>query len=370
MRVLVVAPEAPPYGGMALQAQQLVSLLRRDGVDVARFASNFRLPKGLGYLERVPGVRTLLRASLVWWHLWHHVRRVEVVHILAASWLYFFVVVYPAVLVGRALRKRVVVNYRGGEAREFFDRVGSAAAPAFTLADAVTAPSEFLASVIRRRFGVPVTIVPNLVDSSLFSFRQRTRLRPALLVTRHLEKIYDIETVLRALRAIQAKHPEASLCVAGSGSQETHLRGLAAAWALPNVRFLGEVAHRDLPALYDTCDIYINASRVDNFPGALVEASAAGLAVVTTGAGGIPFIYTDNQTAVVVSPGDWEGLANGIERLLQQPALAIAMTTAAREIARACNWSEVRKSLFQVYGYVADDVRAGAEVKGARCVAG
>ena len=67
MRLLVVAPEAPPYGGMALQAQQLVSLLRRDGVDVARFASNFRLPKGLGSLERVPGVRTLLRASLVWW---------------------------------------------------------------------------------------------------------------------------------------------------------------------------------------------------------------------------------------------------------------------------------------------------------------
>ena len=280
MRVLLVAPAPPPYGGMALQAQQLEKLLRRDGVDVDVFPSNFPLPSGVRFLERVPGVRTLLRAGLIWFRLWPRVRQVDVVHILAASWAYFFLAVYPPVLLGRACGKRVVVNYRGGEAREFFRRYGWLSAPVFNLASAVTAPSEFLATVIRQRFDVPVLIVPNVLDHSLFVYRQRTTMRPRMLVTRHLEKMYDVASVLRAFRAVQARHADASLWVAGSGGEEAHLRSLVSAWDLKNVRFLGEVAHKDLAAVYGECDIYVNASLVDNFPGALLEASAAGLVVV------------------------------------------------------------------------------------------
>jgi len=59
-----VAPAPPPYGGMALQAGQLDALLRRDGVVVDRLASNFALP--FQPLERVPGIRTVLRAGIIW----------------------------------------------------------------------------------------------------------------------------------------------------------------------------------------------------------------------------------------------------------------------------------------------------------------
>jgi glycosyltransferase involved in cell wall biosynthesis len=371
MRVLVVAPVPPPYGGMALQAQQLETLLRGDGVEVSTLASNFALPSAFRLLDRVPGVRTCLRAGLVWFKLWAHVRDVDVVHILAASWLYFFVAVYPAVLVGRARRKRVVLNYRGGEARDFFRRYGWLAAPAFKLADAITVPSEFLAAVIRERFAVPVVIVPNILDSSLFSYRQRTVVRPALLVTRHLEKIYDVESVLKAFRAVRERHPDASLWVAGSGAEAGHLHSLVAAWSLDHVRFLGHVAHRDLPAIYDQCDIYVNASLVDNFPGALVEASAAGLVVVTTRAGGIPFIYEHGRTAMLVEPGDWQGLAAAVEHVLEDHSAALSMTRAAVAIARACDWPQVRKRLFEAYGFpVETDSSSRASLDGARCAAG
>jgi len=122
MKVLLIAPQPPPYGGMALQAGQLAALLRGDGVDVDVFASNFELPRILAPLARVSGVRTVVRALLVWVELWRRITRSTVVHVFAASWLYFFVVVYPAVVVSRARGARVVINYRGGEAGAFFRR--------------------------------------------------------------------------------------------------------------------------------------------------------------------------------------------------------------------------------------------------------
>jgi len=371
MKVLLVAPVPPPYGGMALQACQLESLLRHDGLDVELFPSNFALPRMLRPLERVPGLRTLLRAGLIGPKLWSRLGDAAVVHVLAASWLYFFLVVYPAVVVGRARRRRVVLNYRGGEAAAFFRRFGWMLAPAFRLANAVTAPSEFLASAIRRRFGVAVAIVPNILDSSLFSYRQRTTIRAALLVTRHLEKMYDVESVLKAYRLVARAHPDASLWIAGGGSEERRLRSLADAWRLPNVRFLGEVDHQALPAVYADRDIYVNASQVDNFPGALLEASAAGLVVVTTGAGGIPFIYEHGRTALIVEPGDWRQLAAAVEEVLGQPSRAAEMTRAALAIVDACGWSEVRKRLFESYGLpIAAATAAGASLDGASCAAG
>ena len=109
--------------------------------------------------------------------------------------LYFFLAVYPAVLVGSR------ASTSGSSSITEAVRRGSSSIAGvgwprrvFALADVVTAPSEFLAGVIRHRFQVPVSIVPNMLDSSLFEYRQRTALRPRLLVTRHLEKIYDIES--------------------------------------------------------------------------------------------------------------------------------------------------------------------------------
>lgn len=354
-KVLLVGPKFPPYGGVALQAELLLESMNRDGVSAVLAASNPEFSKGLGFLERLRGVRPLLRAVVFSWRLWRVLPRVYVVHILACSWLYFFLVVCPAVLLTRLRGKRIVVNYRGGEAREFFQWFGWLIRPIFKMADVITAPSDFLAEAIRASFGVPVRIVPNILKLSVFRYRQRVTFEPRMLVTRHLEEIYDIESVLKAFRVVQEHHPDASLWIAGTGSRERRLRDLVSTWNLRNVRFMGHVAHDDLAAVYDQCDILLNASRVDNFPGALLEASAAGLAVVSTGAGGIPFIYRDGKNALLVQPGDWLGLAGAVEKLLQSPSLGIALTAEAAIVARSCDWNEVRLSLYGAYGFSLKD---------------
>jgi glycosyltransferase involved in cell wall biosynthesis len=219
------------------------------------------------------------------------------------------------------------------------------------MADAVTAPSAFLAEVIGRRIGVPAEVIPNVVPLDVFHYRTRNPVQPKMLVTRHLEKLYDIESVMRAFREVQQFYPEASLWIAGTGSQEEYLRGLVSAWYLKNVRFLGYVPFKDLSAIYDQCDILINASRADNFPGSLLEGAAAGLVVISTGVGGIPHVFEHGKNALLVDPGDWEGLASSVVRVIETPELGPRL---AQEALRQClryDWSAVRLSLYQIYGF-------------------
>ena len=350
-KVLIVAPTPPPSGGMALQARFLERLLSSDGVDTAFFPSNFSFPRALQGMQRVAGLRTAARSTLIWLLLIRPVLQADVVHIFAASWLYFFVVVWPAVALGRLFGRRVILNYRGGDVDPFFRKFGWLARPVFRLASSVTTPSRFLSSRIHFSFGVDVAVIPNIINLPAFRFRRRSKFAPKLLVTRNLEKMYDVECVVRQIARSSALSLRPHLTIAGTGTQETQLRALIANLQLQNVRFLGQVAHPDLPAIYDQCDIFVNASRVDNFPGALLEASAAGLAIVSTNVGGIPYMYDNDVNALLVNPGDIDSLAAAVMRVLATPKLGERLTTSAIEIARSCEWDLVRKLLYNVYGF-------------------
>lgn len=349
-RVLLIAPLPPPYGGMALQARLLERLLRQDGTPVELLGHNQPFAR-CRFLDDVPGVRTVLRMALFSVRFCRQARRADVVHILSASWLNFFLVVCPAIVLGRLMGKRVILNYRAGDADNFFRYCGWLAGLFIRMAHVTTAPSGFLAEAIQRRIGVPVTIVSNILNSSIFRYRERSSFGPRMIVTRHLEKLYDVESVIRVFREVQRNYPAAALWIAGTGSQERRLRELVAELHLPNVRFLGYVDHKTLPAIYDDCDILVNASRVDNFPGSLIEASAAGLVVVSTNAGGIPYLYQDGKNALLVEVGDWEGLARAVERVLQNQELGRKLASHGVELCRQCEWQSVRQALYRVYGF-------------------
>jgi glycosyltransferase involved in cell wall biosynthesis len=355
--VLLVAPAIPPYGGMALQARQLHGFLRAEGREVVFLAVNFPL----GWLDRLPGIRTAVRFALMWGKLARLVPRAQVVHVYAASWLYFFLVVYPAVIVTRAWGRRVILNYRGGDADRFLGAWGMVVLPAFRWASIVTVPSDFLAGVISRRIGIAVSIVPNFLDTGIFQYRKRRHFSPKFLVTRHLERIYDVESVLRAFHVVQQRYPDASLCIAGTGGEETALRRLAGELHLVNIQFLGHVEHRKLPVIYDKCDVYLNASRVDNFPAALLEASAAGLVVVSTAPGGIPSIYRDGETALLVAPGDWRALAQSALRIIESPDLGCEISANAAALVQQFTWPEVRKALYAAYDFPLNETGVPAE---------
>ena len=137
--------------------------------------------------------------------------------------------------------------------------------------------------------------------------------------------------------------------VAGDGPQRAEIEGLARALALRNVEFTGLLAPGEMPRLSDSADIYLNASNVDNMPLSILEAFAAGLPVVTTNAGGIPYLVEHERTGLLVERDDHEALAAEAVRLLEDEGLAARLARSARAECDKYRWAAVRGQWLEFY---------------------
>jgi glycosyltransferase involved in cell wall biosynthesis len=107
--------------------------------------------------------------------------------------------------------------------------------------------------------------------------------------------------------------------VAGDGPQRAQLEEQARALGVP-ASFHGWLPRRPLCQLFDRSRIFVLASISDNFPVSLLEAMAAGCAIITTSAGGCPEVV--GNAGLVVEPGDVGALQEALSRLIGNPARA------------------------------------------------
>ncbi|MGH8719904.1 MAG: glycosyltransferase family 4 protein [Burkholderiales bacterium] len=350
MNVGLIGPLPPPSGGMANQTRQLAQLLRGEGISVEIVQVN--APYQPGWIGAVKGVRAIARLFpyVVW--LWRAAGRVQLFHVMANSGWSWHLYATPAVWIAKMRGCPVVINYRGGEAQSFFARSFFWVEKTLKRANAIVVPSGFLQRVFTRH-GVAVTIVPNIIDLERFSARRKQRqdsASPHLIVTRNLEAIYDVATALRAFQIVRQRFPQTRLSIAGSGPEEENLRQLAARLGITDsVIFTGRLDNEQMAELYLAADLMVNPSRVDNMPISILEALASGVPVVSTRAGGIPYLVEDGKTALLVPPRDPEAMARAILAVLEGREKARAMIAAGLELVKKFSWREVRDAWFAVY---------------------
>jgi glycosyltransferase involved in cell wall biosynthesis len=348
-RVCVVAPSLGILGGQSVQALRHATYLNRDGrVHVDLLFVNPQLPGVFGRLQSIKYVRTIVTSIAYAASLFARLWRYDVVHAFSASYWSFVLAPLPAMVVGRLYGKRVVLNYHSGEADDHLAR-WPFAVRAMSLAHAIIVPSEFLVDVFAR-FGVHARAIFNFVETERLPYRRREALQPKFLANRNLEPLYNVPCVLRAFARIQREIPDATLVVAGFGSQRAMLEALAAELQLRGVTFVGRVDSSRMSELYDAADLFLNASNIDNMPLSILDAFATGVAVVTTNAGGIPYMVRNGETGFLVELDDDTALADAALRLLRDPALASRITSSARqECLDQYQWSVVSRQWEQLY---------------------
>jgi len=96
------------------------------------------------------------------------------------------------------------------------------------------------------------------------------------------------------------------------------------------VRFLGELPIEEVPRWYQRISIYAFTSRNEGFGLTLIEAMAAGAALVAARAGAADKVVDDGVTGVLVAPGDARALVAAIEPLMREPGRADEMGRKAR----------------------------------------
>ena len=344
-----MAPSLGILGGQAVQALRLVEHLNEsDAVQVDLLPVNPVLPGPLRALQAIKYVRTVATSIRYVASLIRRLPRYDVIHVFSASYWSFVIAPLPAMIVGRLYGKRVILNYHSGEAEDHFTRWPSAVR-ATRLAHDVVVPSQYLVDVLAR-FGIRSRAIVNFVDVDMIPHRRRSTFRPRFLTNRNLEPMYNVALVVRAFARIQREHADATLVVAGFGSQRPALEALVRDLGLRHVTFAGRVPAADMGRLYDEADLFLNGSDIDNMPLSILDAFAAGMPVVTTDAGGIPHLVTDGRTGIVVRRGDEAALAEGALGLLRDDALAARIADTARaECLSRYSWRAVRAQWIDLY---------------------
>jgi phenylacetate-CoA ligase len=329
---------------MSVQGQLLIENLGEAGVSPRLVATN----PGAGVFSRIRYLRAVVEELRFLVALTRGMATSDVVHVLGASWFYFVAKVVPAIVVGRLLGRRVVVNYRGGQVREFLTRYGRGVRFILRRAHALTVPSPFLARVFTD-WGLHSDVVPNIVDLKRFTFRARGTLRPRILVSRTLAPIYNVSLAIDAFTRIRQARPDATLTIAAAGPLESQLRAQVVRLGLEAVTFCGSVSHAEMPGVYDDHDVYINPTTVDNMPISLLECLAAGLPVVSTNVGGIPDLLTTGEHGILVPPNDPDAMAAAVLSLLDDAAEAARLAEAGKQHVAQFQWTSVWPRLLRVY---------------------
>jgi glycosyltransferase involved in cell wall biosynthesis len=346
IRVLLIAPSLAIVGGQSVQADRLLRAFAGDtAVQLTLRRIDSPLPASI---RRIPYLRTLCNAVVYYAGLVGDVAGADVVHAFTSSFWGYTLWIIPAGWLARWRGRRMIVNYRDGRAEEHLREWPSAAAT-LRRADAVVTPSPYLAEVFRRH-GLEAQVIPNAIDLKAFRYRERAMPGPVFLTNRGLEPLYDVASALRAFRLIQDRYPEATFVVANDGPLRGELEALARALGLRRVTFAGAVGQARMAELYDAADIYVMSPTIDNMPGTVLECFASGLPVVSTRAGGVPYVAEHDRTALLTPIGDPEALAAASVRLMEEPGLALRLTREAyRECAGRYACTAVREQWTRLY---------------------
>ncbi|MBI4686387.1 MAG: glycosyltransferase [Nitrospirae bacterium] len=146
-----------------------------------------------------------------------------------------------------------------------------------------------------------------------------------------LRSVKGHEITLRAVKPVLQSIPHARFLIVGDGPLRGALEKLAEELGISRyVIFTGFI--EDIPEIYSFTDVAVLSSWSEGLPQSLLQAMAAGVPVVATNVGGVPEVVTDQKTGILVEPGDYEGLAKGIIRILNNPEEPALLTKNAKNI--------------------------------------
>ncbi|MFL5342206.1 MAG: glycosyltransferase family 4 protein [Gemmataceae bacterium] len=205
-----------------------------------------------------------------------------------------------------------------------------------------------------------VTTIYNGIDPQKFRRRMsrgaaRSRLGlppcggPVVGAVGRLDPAKGFTYLLDAVARLKGAHPSIVLVIAGYGPERAELEDQASRLGISDsVKFLGFQQH--VQWVLDSLDLFVIPSLTETLGYACLEAMAAGLPAVGTAVGGIPEVIVPEETGLLVSPRDADGLARAIHTLLQSPDLREQMGAAGRlRVVRHFRESEMVRKTIDLY---------------------
>lgn len=162
-----------------------------------------------------------------------------------------------------------------------------------------------------------------------------------------------LEALIEIAARLRSVVPAARYVLVGEGRLRPELTRRIAEHGLSTlVRLHG--AELDARVLYGAFDVVVQASETEGLPNAVLEAAAAGRAIVATAAGGTPEALIDGRTGLLVPIRDAEALATALLAVVRDPDLRRQLGARAREhVAREFRMETFVARTGELYGELA-----------------
>ena len=182
---------------------------------------------------------------------------------------------------------------------------------------------------------------PRGVDLDRFSFKPRNAASGGLVVlsNRKMEKVYNIEQLIRAASIVLAEHPGVSFRFYGDGSMHDELIALAESLGpSEQVRFCGTVDHDRVPSTLEQADIYVSCSRSDGTSVSLLEAMASGLYPIVSDIEANRAWIRDRENGLLFRLDDPSSLADAIRVIVSTGVPAAVLEANRRLVQERADW--------------------------------
>jgi phosphatidyl-myo-inositol alpha-mannosyltransferase len=210
---------------------------------------------------------------------------------------------------------------------------------------------------IDRFFPGDYKVIPNGVDTGRFRravpiARWQDGTRNILFVGR-FEPRKGLLDLLKAYRILRKTGCRCRLLVVGGGPQEREARRYLMTRRMGGVEFLGRVSDEERDALFKTADVYCSpATGGESFGIVLLEAMAAGTAIVCSDIHGYKGVVRRGREALLVPRHDAKALAGALAKVLSDDPLREAMARSGLQRAEEFSWERVTAKVEDYYGFV------------------
>jgi phosphatidylinositol alpha-mannosyltransferase len=358
VRVALVCPydwDAP--GGVQVHVRELASHLRGRGhaVLVLAPARTTRSGDGLAVVGRPYAVRfqgsvaPIAPGPSTWVLVGTALRTFapDVVHVHEPM--------TPSTSMAATLRAKapVVATFHAyAERSRLYSGAAAALRPVWRRLAVRIAVSEAAREFVTTRFAGEVRIIPNGVDVGRFASPTPMAGLPEgrrIVWVGRLDPQKGFPVAVEAFSRLAEELPDVWFVVAGDGRDREALKNVPGP-VRARVRLLGPVPSERVPGALAGADVFVSpALGQESFGITLVEAMAAGVAVVATDIAGYREVVRAGVDGLLVPPGDPGEVANALRRVLEDPSLADRLRAAGRQRAARFDWETVAGEVEEAY---------------------
>ncbi len=179
----------------------------------------------------------------------------------------------------------------------------------------ITVSSDFLQREISIYTTKKVVVIPFGIDTRNFSPEENQNRELVFCSTKHLEKVYNVEIIIRAFKLLRDVHGNVKLKIAGDGTQSNTLQELCRHLNLnKHVEFLGRIPNGEVPGLLNSSDVLINIPDNESFGVSVVEAMACKKGVIVSNIPAFETLVHDKKNGFKIDPVKIETLYLAMEK--------------------------------------------------------